>query len=295
MIETGTPHVLMVIESPAVEVQGRRTTWPRWLLVGLVLATMLVVVGCESDLHRTREANEAARESRTSVPEVERRLPSHILEVERQLPSAIPNGPSADRVVSYRTLQEGECFNGGPDPSYVELVPCTGKWESRVVSSFVVDQQGPYPGNDYFARTASEQCDRQYTYYLHPTVESWLQGDSVVTCFQKRYDLASTEPERRHRMVNYSNLPEVECKNDKGWAPATVLTVPCTGGGQPIVIGSFEVALEGSYPGEEYFDQQATEHCPSRSDAYVSPSLASWATRDNVVTCIDLSDHSAPP
>ena len=271
---------------PKLEVQGHRTTWPLWLLLGLVLAAMAVVVGCGSNAQRVREANDAAPESRRSVPEVERRLPSLVPEVEPLQSELIAQGPSADNIVYYRTVQEGECFNEGPESAYVELVPCTDEWESRVVSSFEVNPQGPYPGEGYFARTASEQCDRRYTYYLYPTVESWILGDSVVTCFQKSYDLASTEPERPHRVVNYSNLPEGRCINP-GHNPDHS-DPPCEGGWQPKVIGSFVVDLEGPYPGEDYFRKQATEHCPGRSDVYMSPSRASWSIGDYVVTCMDI-------
>ena len=149
---------------------------------------MPVVVVCGSDTEPIHEAGEAASESRTPLPEAE-----------RQPLQPIPTGPSPvtsdlSTGISVFELGDGDCLDF--TNRNVELVPCTGEWEYRVLGSFVVDLEGQYPGDDYFAQEVKYKCDLRYTYYMRPTVELWRQGERVVSCFQQNYDLAATDPER---------------------------------------------------------------------------------------------------
>ena len=162
-----------------MQVQGRRSPWLRWLLLGLVLAAMPVVVVCGSDAEPAREAGDATGESQASVPEAERQSPD----------------PSAG--IRALGVSDGDCMNFSRQVlENVELVPCTSDWEYRVLSSFDVDREGEYPGEDYLGLEASYKCDLQYSHYTRPTVESWQQGTRVITCFQQSFDLLATDPER---------------------------------------------------------------------------------------------------
>ena len=92
-----------------------------------------------------------------------------------------------DRLVSASLLGSGECYNEAPetDDLLVELVDCPGEWEYRVLNSFDVADADRYPGKDFFKQRASESCDRQYSYFLHPSAGSWGLGDRTVKCLQE--------------------------------------------------------------------------------------------------------------
>ena len=128
-------------------------------------------------------------------------------EVEQQLASPTPQGPlpdTSDPSAGIRALgvSDGDCLDF--TKSDVELVPCTGEWEYRVIGLFEVDLEGEYPRDgleeqrepDLFETEAALQCDIRYTHYLPPTAESWRGGDRVVTCFQENFDLTATDRER---------------------------------------------------------------------------------------------------
>ena len=92
-----------------------------------------------------------------------------------------------DRLVRASLLGSGECYNEAPeaDDLSVELVDCSGEWEYRVLNSFDVADADRYPGEDFFEQRAYESCDQQYSYFLHPSAESWGLGDRTVNCLQE--------------------------------------------------------------------------------------------------------------
>ena len=54
----------------------------------------------------------------------------------------------------------------------------------------------------------------------------------------------------------------------------------------------FSVPLEGNYPGEDYFDNQAVENCDSDEALYIEPSTESWEAGDRSVICIVANESS---
>jgi len=91
-------------------------------------------------------------------------------------------------------LQDGDCFNG-PSVDYsetvteyfnVNVVPCSGQWMYKVINSFLVDKDGPYPGEDYFRLQFNTHCDPRATLFLFPLPESWELGDRSINCLQEQ-------------------------------------------------------------------------------------------------------------
>ena len=89
-----------------------------------------------------------------------------------------------NRLVDSGRLNAGECFNEAPETEYllVELVSCSGEWESQVLGRFLVPLDGAYPGDQYFEDLANQECDTSADYYFHPFVETWSLGDRSVIC-----------------------------------------------------------------------------------------------------------------
>ena len=89
-----------------------------------------------------------------------------------------------DRLVNSSRLNAEECFNEAPETEYllVELVSCSGEWESQVLGRFLVPLDGAYPGDQYFEDLANLECDTSADYYFHPFVETWSLGDRSVIC-----------------------------------------------------------------------------------------------------------------
>ena len=91
--------------------------------------------------------------------------------------------------IHYLDLRDGDCFNA-PDNFEivnVELVPCSGEWMYRVLHSFLVDKEGHYPGDDYFAEQFHRRCDYGAQFFIYPLRDTWDQGDRTVRCIRKYY------------------------------------------------------------------------------------------------------------
>jgi hypothetical protein len=84
-------------------------------------------------------------------------------------------------------LREGDCIGSAPD-GYIETVaavPCSSAGATnRVTKLFMVDVDGPYPGDAYFDEQYYLYCDENATYYLWPSEDSWAAGDRTVICLE---------------------------------------------------------------------------------------------------------------
>ena len=138
------------------------------LLLLVLVGGLLVLIGCTDNREKIRAANQAAASS--SISSVEE-----------------------TGKISVFDLRDGDCFNAArivgtevEDLENVELVPCSGDWGYRVLSSFVVSLDGDYPGDDYFTNEADRRCGRLTTFFLSPHPDSWEFGDRSVMCLQDR-------------------------------------------------------------------------------------------------------------
>ena len=127
---------------------------------GATLVLLWALIACGSDADRIREMNE---DSVTST--------------------------SLGAEVSAMDIQGGDCISSalseGISIETVEIVPCSGTWQYRVVSLFDVADSELYPGVEFFAEQASENCGRGNSFWMYPTTESWELGDRIVVCLQE--------------------------------------------------------------------------------------------------------------
>ena len=91
-----------------------------------------------------------------------------------------------DRLVAAVSLRDGECFNEAPETDnwMVELVDCSGSWESRVLSSFQSKAAGPYPGVESLLEEAEIGCEASYAYAGYPLRDHWNTGPRIILCLQ---------------------------------------------------------------------------------------------------------------
>ena len=193
-----------------------------------------------------------------------------------------------NRLSGTQSLIAGECINEAPETNFemVELVNCVSDWEFRVLGSFIMED-GPYPGDDYIASQAEIQCDRRYGSIYSPSAESWPAGDRTVICIQDNYGLAITSLERLDRLVGANSVGEGECYNE---APETnfvhVELVDCSGQWEFQVLNSFVVEATGTFPGDDYFDQQASQKCNRTYSHFNYPTEETWLLGDRTVICL---------
>ena len=180
-----------------------RKRWTLWLLLPIALIAYL---GCESDVDRIRATNEADRASQTKAAST--RAPAIAApdtNIEATPPSLIAEIDASD-------VREGDCIISRlPEDVEVEtfqIVTCSGDWQFRVISSFSVEADGSFPGDDYFVQQGFVGCNPRYTYHLIPTKESWEEGDRTINCLQERYGLGL---EKLDRLKGAQSLNDGEC------------------------------------------------------------------------------------
>ena len=100
--------------------------------------------------------------------------------------------------VSAFSLRVGDCINGvraGIELRTLPAVPCENPHESEVFAQFSL-ANGDWPGINTIDSEADNRCGQQLTsyapsaaddpnlqiLYLHPTKQSWAQGDRTVVC-----------------------------------------------------------------------------------------------------------------
>ena len=193
-----------------------------------------------------------------------------------------------DRLVKRGSLGSGECFNGAleTDDQLVELVECSGEWDSRVLNSFDVADADRYPGENFFLQRAAESCDRRYSYGLFPGAETWEVGDRTVKCLQDSFGLSVIDPGKLDRLVKRASLGSGECYNEAPEIDLPVELVDCSGEWEFRVLNSFDVADADRYPGENFFRQRADESCDRRFSYFLFPNTETWGFGDRTVRCL---------
>ena len=190
-------------------------------------------------------------------------------------------------------LKEGDCISDAlPEDiqlESVDTVSCSDGYEWRVVSTFEVPRQDSYPGEDFYAKAAFDQCDPLHTDYIFPLEEDWGQGSQIrkVICLQDSFGLSVKDPARLDRLVALNSLAINDCFKE---VPQTdyllVEKVSCTSQWDYIVRHRFEVRDMATYPGLDYLDRLAVRECPEPWDYYLYPSPESWQVGDRLVMCI---------
>ncbi len=247
----------------------------RLLVAAIAFTFIFALAACESDADRIRSINEADRTqtaSGTSTP-TPTPLSAEIASVD------IQDGDCIDSTIEQRVTIES-----------VVIVPCSGSWQYRVVSSFTVADFPQYPGEDHFGQLALEQCDRRSTDFLHPTSESWALKDRTISCLQKSFGLSGNDQANLERLVSASRLDVGDCYNE---APQTgglmVELVACSGDWEYRVLSSFTVADSPEYPGEDHFGLLAGEQCDRRFTFLLYPTSELWALGDRTLSCLQES------
>ena len=191
-------------------------------------------------------------------------------------------------------IQDGDCIDSTlPEDISMEsavIVSCAGTWRYRVVNSFDVGDYDFYPGEYVFKQRAYESCDRRYSQILFPNDESWYLGYRTVNCLQDSFGLASGDPGKLDRLVDFTSLSFGECFNE---APETddsmVELVDCSGDWELRVLNSFDFAETDRYPGEHVFEELAHKNCDRQYDVFHYPSNESWESADRTITCLQMN------
>ena len=204
-------------------------------------------------------------------------------------PLAVPT-VAASAEVKARDLVTGDCVNVALDqPIYidaaVEIVLCTGPWEYKVLGFVEVDV-ARYPGEEYLWEQAKEHCGRRVSWWLFPSEDAWDVVGRELICLQRSFGLSAVDPAKLDRLVLQSSLLPDECFN---FAPETdwsmVELVDCSGRWERRVLESFEVERRGTYPGDEYFLQEALARCNRQYTDLLFPVEESWSGGGRTVVC----------
>ena len=199
---------------------------------------------------------------------------------------SVSDRPKLDHLVV--RLNVGECYRDAPETGglLVELVDCSGSWQYRVLNALTVPNSDNYPGEDSFAQLANERCDRRFTEFLFPTHESWGLRNRTVNCLQESFGLSVSDRPKLDHLVNTDRLNVRECYRN---APETggllVELVDCSSDWELQVVGIFFVPVNGAFPGNAYFQDQAGQNCQTPSDVFYAPSDESWRLGDRKVVC----------
>ena len=203
-----------------------------------------------------------------------------------------------DRLVSTDSLMAEECFNEAPETSYilVELLSCSADWEFRVLNTFTVERAGRFPGDDFFSALAGERCDRRSSSQFLPTDDTWLLGDRTIICLQGGFGLSATDPAKLDRLVSIDSLMAGECFNPAP-EPANSLVeiLSCSSEWEWQVVGIFSVPLDGAFPADSYFGDQAAQNCELSWEYYFAPTAETWSLGDRSVICARTNESIVNP
>jgi hypothetical protein len=150
----------------------RHKSWPLTNLskIGIVLFFALTV-SCTTDANRIQDAQEAVDSG-------------VITEQDRETGE-----------ISIFDIRDGDCFNdmltkdltGEQESSVykVELVPCSGDWDFRVLDVFTSNQSGEFPSDAAWRDEADSRCPMEFDFFYTPGKESWDVGDKLITCMEE--------------------------------------------------------------------------------------------------------------
>lgn len=150
--------------------KGNRVVIAATALTSVAIVAVVLLGGCSSDAGKIREANATAAASEGSRV----------------------NEDGDQGVISILDVREGDCFNGISIPEVgtvdfeeIELVPCSGEWDYRAVSSFTISGHTNWPGEEFMGEEADRRCGRVASIFFFPSQQSWDLGDRVINCVQE--------------------------------------------------------------------------------------------------------------
>lgn len=288
-----------------------------------IVVLTLLSLACQTDAQRIREANEAARQSLESTPTPTPPPPSIAEQIREQnrstaiemtptptqtatptatstpkpLPTPEPTAtPELSATIDAFDIRTGDCVNIGIDIEFnrttffenAELVLCTSLWEYRVVSLFVVDQDGAFPGNSSFDGEVFFSCDRRMTVFIHPSLETWVIGDRTIHCLQESFGLSAEDITFFDSILPAApkGLSVGECFTDHG---LYIRLAPCDVDFDSRVIDQFAISDINIFPGDEGVFTLADAQCDRRSTNFILPVEETWGYGDRDVVCLQES------
>ena len=195
-----------------------------------------------------------------------------------------------DHLVASTSLRGKECFNEAPETEgvAVELVDCSGEWDFRVISSFDGPDSTDYPGEQALSQLAYENCGRHSSTFIYPFEESWRVGDRTINCLQDSFGLSISNPLKLDRLVTYESLLAGECYNEASETNYYLAElVSCSSEWEYRVTSRFEITGRGSFPGEDFIEQEAHQRCEEPYDIYIPPTPETWESGDRLVLCLE--------
>ena len=201
-----------------------------------------------------------------------------------------------DRLVNRSSVRKGSCINHAPETggSQVELVDCSGTWEMRLLSRFVVSNNGEYPGENWFRRQAVDNCERRRTNWLYPLQDSWSAGDRTVECVQENLTGERGISSILDSLVDPFLLNPNECFNL--YETPTMLSselTPCAGEWQFQATQKGKIT-DGEYPGEEYIAERIQELCGPESPNQFRPERITWELGYRNIICLETKGSDTP-
>jgi hypothetical protein len=194
--------------------------------------------------------------------------------------------------VSIFRLVEGDCFNTleGGDPNEVELVDCADDHEFETLRLFTVDEDGDYPGQQFFRDFAAERCPEGTDDFLAPSENTWEQfDDREVICLETGEDTPTPTPpptQSGGEIITAFDLETGHCFLDLNGDFSQLQLVLCDGDLDYEVLSVFNVADQATFPGDEFLGREGDNRCPRGTDRHLRPSEATWATGDREIVCL---------
>ena len=138
------------------------------LLPGSLIVCILAIA-CTTTPRNIKDANESARTGETPAED-------------RRNDFGAEYGP-----IATFDLRPGDCFDADA-PSFelgqVLRVPCEGYHTHRVLTNVFIDEDGGWPGDDFFQAEAIVLCDVTTEAVIYPTADSWFVGDRTILCLE---------------------------------------------------------------------------------------------------------------
>ena len=194
-----------------------------------------------------------------------------------------------DRLIKLERLKVGDCFNEAPetDGLLVERIDCSEAWELRVLDSFDVEGTGRYPGGSFFDQLTYGTCDKRSTTTRLPSGDTWALGDRTVICLQESFGLSATDPGKLDHLIGIDGLDVGDCFNEAAETEHVLVErVDCSGAWESRIVAIFTDPSNDDFPGDAYFQAQATLECGPSWDYYYPPSPESWSLGDRNVVCV---------
>ena len=205
---------------------------------------------------------------------------------------SVTNPSKLERMLTPAALKEGDCFNPAPESGgiQVELVDCSGKWELRILNTFMAKESKEYPGVLQMERESAENCDRRNTGLTHPTLETWSFGSRTIRCFQENLTREPGTPEILDRLVDPWKVNQGECFNFYE-TPDHFLAelIPCAWEWEFQAIHKVQVSEDGEYPGDEHMEQRAEQRCGIDS-LFLLPEEPLWNLGYRNIICLSTRD-----